>query len=642
MIHLFHDSRDARYRLPFGALPCGARARLRVRADGVTPPEAVALRVWRQWEHRIPMTLVEDPDEDGWYYEATLDAGDVPGLVWYRFEADIEGRRVYYGNAADHLGGVGLQGTQDSYQITVYDPAFDPPQWLREGVMYQIMVDRFCNGDPTGALFAARKDVRRHADWYEPPTLCLAENGDNVADDFFGGNLAGIRGKLGYLASLGVTVLYLNPIFEARSNHKYDTGDYEHIDPMFGDAEAFAALCADAAALGIRLMLDGVFSHVGEDSRYFNRLGRYPDVGAYQSQDSPYAHWFTFERYPDEYASWWGFSTLPEVREEEPSYVAYMLTGPRAVVPEWLRRGASAWRLDVADELPIPFLRELRRQAKAAKADAAVLGEVWEDASNKVAYGELRCYALGDSLDSAMNYPLREALIGFLIGEFGAPEVKRRIDALMENYPTPFFYSLMNLLGSHDRARILNVLAGCDGEALPHAERGAIRLTPAQRALGTARVRLMLRLITALPGMPCVYYGDEAGMEGAADPFCRAAYPWGREDSEQVAAFRGMLTERRAEPVLTRGACTLFAACEDVLAVVRRIDGGRDAFGVPAENAVAVCFVNRSAGPRAMRLPAAVVGRVALMDADGRRVRAENGSFGIRLAPLESVLLRSL
>ena len=595
--------------------------RLLVRGD--TIPDEVTLRVWRGHEERLPMLPLADGT-----YEASLPAGDTPMLVWYRFEVTTGGRHIVYGNAYDNLGGVGCEGNEDSYQLTVYDPAFDPPHWLREGVMYQIMVDRFYDGDPTNSLFFARQDIHRHADWYEPPALTLTDQGDNLANDFYGGNLAGIRAKLPYLASLGITVLYLNPIFRANSNHKYDTGDYEHIDPMFGDNAAFTALCAEAGSLGIRVMLDGVFSHVGADSRYFNSRDTYPGLGAWQSTKSPYYSWFTFHEFPHTYECWWGFKTLPNVREEEPSYVDYMLTGPQAIVPGWIQRGASAWRLDVADELPMPFLRTLRQSVKAAQADAVVLGEVWEDASNKVTYGSLRSYVLGDTLDSVMNYPLREALIGFLLGHIDAEMIKRRLDALAENYPKPFFYSLMNLLGSHDRARILNVLAENDGESMSREERRALALSPDQRSVGQRRVRLMLRMIAALPGMPCVYYGDETGMEGAADPFCRATYPWGQEDEEQLEFFRTELLRRRQTPALTRGEYALFAPHPDVLVVVRSIRNGKDAFGqnVPVENDTVLCAINRANAPRKVQLPAALLG--------------ESEDIVLTLGALDSVILQ--
>ena len=636
-MQLRHDSRDAWYRFPGGAVSCGQTVRLRVRVCRPEPPDAVWVRLWREAAHRVPMHALGAQD-GAWCYEAQVPVGGTPALLWYRFEAEAAGACALYGNAADGLGGLGEQGAEASYQITVYDPAFAPPRWLREGVMYQIFVDRFCNGDPTGALLRARSGIVRHADWYEPPCLALEPSGDNRADDFFGGNLQGIQCKLPYLAGLGVTVLYLNPIFRARSNHKYDTGDYETIDPMFGTEADFTALCEAAARHGIRVMLDGVFSHVGDDSRYFDRYGTYGGTGAFHRQDSPYAPWFTFRHWPDDYACWWGFPTLPEVNELAPGYMAYMLTDENAIVPRWLRAGASAWRLDVADELPMPFLRVLRKAVKAAKPDAVVLGEVWEDASNKVAYDALRSYVLGDTLDSAMNYPLRDVLIAFLLGECPAAQAKRRLDALAENYPRPFLYALMNLLGSHDRARVLNVLCGQSGEALPRAARGALRLTKAQRAQGCRRVRLMLRLIAAMPGIPCVYYGDEAGMEGAADPYCRAAYPWGREDEAQVAFFGTLLRGRHALPVLTCGAFALLAPQEDVLVVVRDAAEGRDAFGEAIPAQVALCAVNRSARARCVRIPAAQVGCDALTDEGGRTLRAAEGVFTLSLPPEEGAL----
>ena len=645
-IRLYHDSRDASYRFPGGALPCWSAIRLRLLAEGSCAPDEVCLRVWRLGEERLSMTLQADTGCGAWIYETVLDAGDEPGLVWYRFEVLWGGERFLYGNAEDNWGGEGCLGNVDSFQITVYDPAFDPPHWLREGVMYQVMVDRFCNGDPTGGLFSSRQDIRRHADWYEPPFLTLTGQGDNLADDFYGGNLAGIRVKLPYLASLGVTVLYLTPVFKARSNHKYDTGDYECIDPMFGDTAAFSALCAEAAEWGVRVMLDGVFSHVGADSRYFNRLGTYPDTGAYQSIDSPYFPWFAFRAHPNDYACWWGFDTLPEVRKEEPSYVEYILTGPKAVAQGWLRKGASAWRLDVADELPMPFLRALRHSVKAVRPDAAVLGEVWEDASNKVAYGALRSYVLGDTLDSVMNYPLREALIEFLLGHWDAGKVKRRLDALQENYPKAFFYSLMNLLGSHDRARILSVLAECGGESLQRDQRADLYLSSAQRALGGLRVRLMLRFIAALPGMPCIYYGDEAGMEGTADPYCRAAYPWGREDEAQLAFFRAELLRRRAMPVLVCGECELFSPDPDVLVVARFFRDGRDAFGYTIQEGdshhnerMVICAVNRADAPREVRVPFSLAGGMALADEAGRLFSTKDGRIVIPLGGMDSALL---
>ncbi len=369
----------------------------------------------------------------------------------------------------------------------------------------------------------------------------------------------------------------------ARSNHRYDTADYRQIDPLLGDADDFSALCQAAQAQGIRLVLDGVFSHTGEDSVYFNRVGRFPSLGACQSPQSPYYPWYTFTRYPDRYKCWWNFHTLPEINKNAPSYRRFIL-GNDGVAREWLRQGAAGWRLDVADELPMDFLRLLRAAVKEENPDALLLGEVWEDASHKEAYGEMRCYCQGDTLDSVMNYPLRAAAIDFLTEKTNAADLCRLIRSQQENYPVPFYYSLMNLAGSHDRPRIINVLCDQDGEALPPSQRGKMQLTAAEYALGKKRFLQLLRLLCALPGIPCIYYGDEAGMQGGADPFCRGTFPWGREDQELQEQVQALLLQRRQSPALQTGSLQIEALDKNALRIIRRIENGKDVFGQPALN----------------------------------------------------------
>ena len=315
-----------------------------------------------------------------------------------------------------------------------------------------------------------------------------------------------------------------------------------------------------------------MFSHTGSDSRYFNRLERYDSLGAYQSLESPYASWYRFKRWPDEYDCWWGFETLPTVNKSDESYRRYILTGENAIVKRWLRRGASGWRLDVADELPVPFLRTLRKSVKSVDPDAAVLGEVWEDASNKVAYGQLRCYCLGDTLDSVMNYPLREGLIGFLLGEIDAYALKRRLDALYENYPAPFAAALMNLLGSHDKARVINRLSGAEPENRPREQRAFTPLSDAEYERGKRRFIKAWRFLCAMPGMPCLYYGDEAGVQGGDDPFCRGTYPWGHEDRALMEEINRVNHARLKSRAAQNGSLELIAPDADTLTVVRRYE----------------------------------------------------------------------
>ena len=361
-------------------------------------------------------------------------------------------------------------------------------------------------------------------------------------------------------------------------------------------------------------------------------------MGAYRDPDSPYRKWFTFKNWPDDYDCWWGFRTLPNVNEMDEDFRKYILGGEDAVVKHWVRQGTSGWRLDVADELPMEFLRELRREVKSVDADAAVLGEVWEDASHKVAYGAMRSYVLGDTLDSVMNYPLREALVAFLMSAKTAGAVVRDLMALMQNYPKPFLYSLMNLMGSHDRPRIINVLAGNDGNDIPRDKRAEHHLTPEERMMGTLRERMMLRMIMSVPGMPCIYYADEAGMEGCADPFCRRTYPWGAEDKQLLAYYRGMIAMRRKNQVLRTGECRFIAPCDDVLGVIRTIEGGVDALGRKAKDACAVTLINRSARTATVYLTAQeLMGAQEIVSDRDEVHHVRAGAFSVTLAGMRGV-----
>lgn len=586
---IFHDSRDARFRFPGGALPCGARVRLRIRAEHA---RAVTLRLWkdgREW--RIPMGR-----ETGDFFSCEAAMPEDTGSLWYYFLVEEDMRTVFYGNAHDLCYGEGACYDHEppSYQITLYDPQYRVPRWMREGIMMQIMVDRFNNA---GGLDSRKlpPDTYYHKNWYDWPDLNLErDKTENSANDFFGGNLKGIEEKLAWIAGMGVSVLYLNPIFRSSSNHKYDTGNYLEIDPSFGTREDFESLCKAAAEYGIRVILDGVFSHTGADSLYFNKYGHYGEnIGAYRDPQSPYRKWYRFENWPDAYECWWGFRTLPNVDEQEPTFREFIY-GKEGVALRWMRSGASGWRLDVADELPMKFLGELRRAVKEENPDACLLGEVWEDPTNKIAYGETRCYCAGDTLDSVMNYPLREALFAFLLGHSSAGQFARRIEAMRESMPRNFYYSLMNLLGSHDRPRAINVLADCGNMQPERKYRFPLVLTEEQYNLGKRRLIAAWKTLCALPGMPCIYYGDDAGLTGMTDPFCRAAYPWGREDVEIQEAFRESAQLRENSPALRTGEMRLTAIGEDVLKIERFTRDGVDAFGVSAPVEQRTLYLNRA------------------------------------------------
>ncbi len=420
-----------------------------------------------------------------------------------------------------------------SWQVTVYSEGYRTPAWLKGGIMYQIFPDRF-HREGEAPSVPPHKILRE--DWGGQPSFRPNSFGKVLNNDFFGGNLNGIRAKLGYLAELSVTVLYLNPIFEAYSNHRYDTGDYRKIDGLLGTEEDFCRLCEEAERRGMRIILDGVFNHTGDDSLYFNKYGRYDSVGAYQSPDSPYHDWYNFHPFPDCYDSWWGIETLPAVNERSSSYRQF-ICGENGVLRTWLRRGAAGYRLDVADELPDSFLREIRSAVKSEKADAVIIGEVWEDASNKIAYSERRQYLQGSELDSVMNYPLKDAIIHFVRTGY-TNELRETLAFLRDNYPKETLDCLMNSLSTHDTPRILTVLGG--RQCADKEEMARTVMSPAERDYAKKRLKMAAVLQYTLPGVPCVFYGDEAGVEGYMDPFCRACFPWDGIDGELLGFYRDL------------------------------------------------------------------------------------------------------
>jgi glycosidase len=366
---------------------------------------------------------------------------------------------------------------------------------------------------------------------------------------------------------LGVTCIYLNPIFEAHSNHRYNTADYEKVDPLLGTEEDLRALCDAAKSRGMRVLLDGVFNHTGSDSRYFNRNGRYPETGAFQCIDSPYYDWFDFAQWPARYASWWGFQTLPVIRHDSAEFRKY-ITDPGGISDKWLACGTAGWRLDVVDELSDPMLDAIRIAVKRADPEALVLGEVWEDASNKVSYNRRRHYLLGHQLDSVMNYPFRKAILEFFMYQ-DASRFADIVESIVDNYPPQVLRLLMNLLGTHDTERVLTALGGEQAHGRGRAWQSVQKMTDLQRTIGLRRLRAASVLQYCLPGVPSLYYGDEAGLEGYRDPFNRAYYPWGHEDTGLVDWFRMLGALRKKATCLKEGTYRTVAAKGRLLAFER-------------------------------------------------------------------------
>lgn len=667
-VWVYHDSQDIIYRDPPGAVPVGTRVKLalRVSLDGTGeafpgasplpvqggdreggggggspfPGSAAAFLHYftLQGETReLGMEVAREAGRER-LYQVEVGAPSTPGLLWYCFRVHWEGVSYYYGNNREYLGGVGQVYRQEPvyYQVTVHREGLQTPPWFKETVLYQVFVERFFNGNPGGEISAPKENSLLHSHWENTPVYIReVETGRVVRWDFFGGNLEGVRKKLPYLKGLGVGALYLNPVFQAPSNHKYDTADYHEIDPMYGNKELFRELCREAEGMGIKIILDGVFSHTGSDSLYFNKEGNYDSLGAFQSPGSPYYSWYRFNSYPHHYDSWWGIETMPNVNELEPSYQDFIIFGENSVLRHWQGLGARGWRLDVVDELPGEFVKNLRKVMKELDSQAVLIGEVWEDASHKISYGERREYLLGEELDSVTNYPLRQAILDYLAYGKQVPEVVRALMSLWENYPREHFYSTVNLLGSHDVPRALTAL----GEGLPPG------YSPEERE-GAARSRLKMASLWqfTFPGVPCIYYGDEAGMEGGDDPLNRKAFPWGKEDQEIQGWYREMAALRNHYDVLRTGQWAPLETPGDLFGFLRVIQGGLDVFSQEKKDNLALVLFNRHLTEgREVTLdlsPWCREGGTLVDVLEGcREVGLEGGQLRLDLAPLQGKLL---
>ena len=567
---LYFDSRNTLFRSPFGAVPAGTRVTLRMGILDGCIMSYPRLRVDHGEDTQIyPMTALLKKEGDYHLVESSF-TPETTGQYWFTFEAETsDGQMLVLGDDPLRLGTEGIltePQNRTGFLLTAFEPDFEVPEWFRGTVMYQIFPDRFYRS--RGKAYPVYP--RMHEDWNEEVAVTpLPGQKHYVADDFFGGNLKGIEEKLSYLAYLGVHVIYLNPSFLSCSNHRYNTSDYTMIDPLLGDLEDFTHLCAEAKKREIRIILDGVFSHTGNYSRYFNADGRFPDLGAVQSKDSPYYSWYRFEEWPRKYECWWGDASLPNVEETDPGYRVYML-GENGIVRRWIRAGASGFRLDVADELPDLFLDELYRAVKAENPEAVVIGEVWENAARKFSQNTLRSYVHGRQMHSVMNYPYRRVLLDFLTGACGPEEVRDEIGLILQDYPEPVQYALMNLTGSHDVPRALSLLCGLDENGVPREERGMLEPDEKTRRTGLEKLRLLIAALAFLPGNLCIYYGDETGMTGMSDPFCRRPFPWGHLDEKLVEDVHRIIQIRNGEGALRRGTLRFLDLGEDLLAFVRK------------------------------------------------------------------------
>jgi cyclomaltodextrinase len=631
VITITHDVTSSFYRSPKGAVATGTQVTLRLLLSNYSDSihsvrlfyvyglesfsEGYVLMRRESCEEIEKLAEESRYPDDAVVFSADIRMNDEPGLFFYWFEVRFEDGRYRWGFPDKSTEGMKARTLKSSpsfrsdgsevipgFQITVHVADFQTPDWMKGAVLYQIFPDRYNRGsqfDETKALEEMRFPERIwHSDWSEEVDIAGKEPEGYEACDFYGGTLSGITEKLESLAEIGVTVLYLNPVLKAKSNHRYDTGDYLNVDPLLGSNEDLLELFEKARDLGIRVIMDGVFSHTGSDSLYFNRYDRYDSVGAWQEKrdgtPSPYTSWFRFDDDAEKrmlepcmsengnmiapYECWWDFHSLPNVHEDDLTYREF-ICGPDGVLARWLRAGCSGVRLDVSDELPDSFLRLLRRRVKAENPDAFILGEIWEEPTARISYGHYRDFLFGRTHDAVMGYAFRKYVIDFLKGNTNAITLRYGFEHLCTVTPFEALFSQMNLLGSHDTKRIITKLAGVPQ---PPKREDQIRLTlsSVERKRGKELVLAGMLLQLAFPGAMAVYYGDELGMEGYEDPFNRRTYPWGTPEGDFTARVRRLMKLRASTPVLRTGRFEVLEADRQTIAMRRYLtESGEDVFG---------------------------------------------------------------
>lgn len=537
------NSRKIECKSPYGAVKCGEKLSLHFPIASWVSVDKMYVFI-RLGDVSTPVEMRFEKSENGFSVYTADYVFDTAGIYYYRFEMRNRDGVWYYGRGEN---GESVCGENlPEWQLTVYKSTYKTPDFAKGNIIYHVFIDRFNRADGV----KTKRKYRLHESFSESPEVVSAD-GKYYADDFFGGNFNGIREKLDYLEELGVGIIYLSPIFKAYSNHRYDTGDYLKVDELLGTEDDFKRLLDAAHEKGMKIILDGVFNHSGADSLYFNKFGTYDSLGAYQSKSSPYYDWYYFKKFPDEYACWWGCDNVPDLNKSNKDYRA-LVFGKNGVVEKWQKLGADGWRLDVVDELPIDFVNLLIKKIKSVNKDALVIGEVWEDASTKVSYGELRPYLLGDQLDGTMNYPFMNAIIAY-VRDGDEKFFKDTVQSILENYPKETVYCLMNSLGTHDTVRIINALSDVRAHGWSKTHKLGYKLPDSEYEKAKKKLYLASVLQFTLPGIPSIFYGDEAGLQGFDDPINRRPYPWGSEDKEILAHYKKLGRIRRENRAVFSG-----------------------------------------------------------------------------------------
>ncbi len=460
------------------------------------------------------------------------------------------------------------------------------PYWVQDSIFYQIFPDRFANGDKSNDPVHTQK-------WGTKPTLW----------DFQGGDIRGIIRRFDYLLELGVNALYLNPIFMSPSTHRYNTSDYYKIDPKLGDMADFNALMDIAHRNNVRVVLDGVFNHCGRGFFAFNDVLE-------NGEHSPYKNWFHIHRFPLDaftpgeainYSGWWNHKSLPKFNTSNPDVCKYLL----GVARYWIERGADGWRLDVPNEIDDDnFWAEFRHVVKSANREAYIFGEIW-DADPR--------WANDSHFDGLMNYPVKNALIEFLMGRENASHFADSVESLLKIYPAENVYAMYVPLGSHDTERILTALDG-----------------------NLEKLKLAFLFQFAYPGAPAIYYGDEVGLEGGKDPECRGAFPWDPANwkGDLQPWVRELIAARKLRPSLRRG---------DYFRVMMRNEKGDYVFARTLGEEKTLVIMNTSGEKHDLQIPVKSLnwldGRAVRSLLDHRPFSITKGKLPVTVPPLSGMMI---